>query len=177
MGYVNGAFPMGDEDGEVRWYQPHMRAIFPLDTFRPSRSLTKLMKQGKFKVTFDTSFEEVMRGCLRPEDNWINEEIIDVFVQGFRLGLCHSCEVWNGFQLVGGLYGISIGRCFNAESMFHRESNASKVALASMISWCREQGYEIFDAQVMNPHLKSMGAVEVPQAEYMARLRTMLGET
>lgn len=174
--YCQGAFPMADASGEVGWYRPMERAVFPLDTFCPSRSLAKVMRQGEFLVTFDQAFEEVMRGCLRPDGNWISEDFIRVYTEIHHQGWGHSCEVWAGEALVGGLYGLAIGSCFCAESMFHRRTNASKVALASMISHCRELGFTIFDAQIMNPHLASMGAVELSAESYDQALRHAIGD-
>lgn len=180
--YENGMFPMGSEDGSVDWYRPYQRALFPIEGIRVSRSLARVLKKvtfldvsdptpGVFAVTFDRAFEAVMRGCLRPIDNWINEEIIEAFCAVHAEGWAHSCEVWMEGRLVGGTYGVAIGSCFSAESMFHRVSNASKVALWAMIERCRELGFTLFDAQIMNPHLASLGAYNVPQQEYLEMLR------
>jgi len=174
--YRQGAFPMADESGDVEWYRSNARAVFDLQDFRPSRSLAKVMRQGRFRVTFDAAFREVMRGCLRPEGNWISEDFIRVYGEIHDLGWGHSCEVWLGDALVGGLYGIRVGRCFCAESMFHRETNASKVALASMIFACRDAGFTLFDAQVMNAHLESMGAIEMTDGDYQIALSKALSQ-
>jgi len=165
------------DDGSVAWFQPKKRALFPIDGVHVSHSLAKCIRQKKFEVTFDKDFEGVMRGCLRPTDNWISDEFIQVYTQIHREGWAHSCECWSDGQLVGGLYGLALGTCFCAESMFHRHTNASKVALWSMVNKCKELGFSIFDAQIMNPHLKSLGAYEVSHREYMSSLASALDET
>lgn len=175
--YEEGAFPMTMEDESVQWFQPRYRALFPIEGIHVSRSLAKQIRRGRFRVTFDTAFEEVMRGCLRPSGNWISEEFIRVYTLIHHQGWGHSCEVWMDDRLVGGVYGIAIGGCFCAESMFHRETNASKVALSAMVDQCRELGFVIFDAQIMNPHLASLGAYEVPHVEYMSRLQGAIAIT
>lgn len=185
IAYEHGLFPMGSETGEVGWYQPFERALFPIEGIHVSRSLAKVLRRVRFgdpadadpitlTVTFDRAFEDVMRGCLRPQDNWITEEIITGFCAVHDEGWAHSCEVWLDGRLVGGTYGVAIGSCFSAESMFHRAADASKVALWAMVNRCRELGFTIFDAQIMNPHLKSLGAFEQPQAEYLESLRTAM---
>lgn len=166
---------MADDNGEVAWFAPRTRALFPLEGIRVSRSLARTIRSGVFDVRFDTAFEAVVRACRRPEGNWISEEIIQVFTEIHREGWGHCAECWLSGELVGGVYGISIGRCFCAESMFHRRRDASKVALLRMIDWRRSCGDEMFDAQIMSPHLASLGAFEVTQAEYLDRLRPMLG--
>ncbi len=158
------------EDGEHNWYSVKQRALLPIEGIHVSKSLAKFMKNHRFLVTFDQDLEGVMRGCMRPE-TWISEEIIAGFLDGFQKGLVHSCEVWNGDRLVGGVYGIGIGLVFSAESMFHSETNASKIALWAMVNRCRELGFQTFDAQIMNPHLKSLGAYEVTSDQYMRLLR------
>jgi len=165
-GYLAGAFPMGDEFGDIEWYSVTERALFPITGIHVSRSLQKTIRSGRFRWTFDQAFNEVMHGCLRPGDNWITSEIIRVFTEAHVEGWGHSVEVWSGDELVGGSYGLAIGGAFFAESMFHRQTDASKVAVWALINECRSQGFEIFDAQVMNPHLASLGAYNVPEDEY-----------
>ncbi len=174
-GYEQGAFPMGEPSGEINWYQPHVRAIFPISGIRVSRSLAKTLRKGTFEVRFDTSFESVMRSCLRPGDNWINEELIEVYTQIHREGWGHCSECWLDGELVGGVYGIAIGACFCAESMFHRKTDASKVALKALIDQCRSLGFGMFDAQIQNPHLASLGSEEISHRQYMKRLRELVG--
>gem|GEM_PF-483941 len=169
-----------------------------ISTPQPPSSLTRSLRSGRapaaqrvewgpesLTVTFDTAFEEVMRGCLRPDENWISEDFIRVYTQIHREGWAHSVEVWFASPipqhpntsrpgLAGGLYGLALGSCFCAESMFHRATNASKVALWAMVEKCRSLGFTIFDAQIMNPHLKSLGAYPVPHEKYIAMLREAL---
>lgn len=159
---------MGDETGEIGWYEPHVRALFPLDGLRVSKRLGRRIAQGGFRVTFDRSFEQVVRGCLRPDQNWITEELIEAMVECHRQGWAHSCEVWVGGDLVGGVYGLAVGGVFCAESMFHRKSDMSKIALKSLIDQCRDLGFQTFDAQVMSPHLETLGAFPVTQQEYLS---------
>jgi leucyl/phenylalanyl-tRNA--protein transferase len=185
--YRQGAFPMTMDDGEVEWFQPRVRALFPIEGIHVSRSMRRVLSdvsfsrttihETRFTITFDTAFELVMRGCLRPGENWISEEFIRAYTQIQLEGWGHSAEVWRGGELVGGLYGIALGSCFCAESMFHRATNASKIALWAMVEKCRSLGFTIFDAQVMNPHLKSLGAYPVPHREYMKMLQDALGRT
>lgn len=172
--YFQGAFPMTIEDGSVEWFQPTRRALFPIEGVHVSKSLRKTIRKGTFEVRFDTAFEQVMRGCLRPKDNWISEEFIRVYTEIHRQGWAHSAETWKDDVLVGGVYGLVIGSCFCAESMFHRQTDASKVALWALVEKCRSEGFTIFDAQIMNPHLASLGAFEMPHGEYMRRLRKAL---
>lgn len=189
--YSEGAFPMTMDDGTVEWFQPHHRALFSIEGIHISRSMRKVLRNVavnhdpratsheatiQFTVTFDVAFEDVMRGCLRPGENWISEEFIRVYTQIHLEGWGHSCEVWEGGRLVGGLYGIAIGSCFCAESMFHRTTNTSKIAIWAMVNKCRSLGFTIFDAQVMNPHLESLGAHPIPHREYMPLLEKALAE-
>lgn len=171
------------EEDLVEWFQPLKRALLPIEGIHLSRSMRRLVRSiqagtGPFTVTFDTNFESVMRSCLRPEGNWISEDFIRVYTQIHLEGWGHCVEVWEGEALVGGLYGIALGSCFCAESMFHRSTNASKVALWAMVERCRSLGFTIFDAQVMNPHLESLGAYPVPNRQYLALLeRALRNET
>jgi leucyl/phenylalanyl-tRNA--protein transferase len=174
-GYEQGAFPMTMDDGSVEWFQPRQRALFPLGGIRISRSLRQTIRSEVFEIRFDTGFEDVMRGCLRPGDNWISEHFIRVYGEIFSQGWAHCAEAWQGDELCGGVYGIALGSCFCAESMFHRKTDASKVALGALVDHCRESGFTIFDAQIMNPHLASLGAFEIPHLEYMKLLAGALG--
>ena len=168
--YEQGAFPMTMEDGEVEWFQPRRRALFPISGIHLSRSTARTLRRGTFEVLFDTSFEQVMRGCLRPKENWISEDFIRAYTQIHHEGWAHCSEAWQEGELVGGVYGIALGSCFCAESMFHRKTDASKIALWRLVEHCRDLGFTIFDAQIMNPHLKSLGAYTVTHAEYMQML-------
>jgi len=170
FGYENGMFPMSCDDGTVEWYQSHPRALMPIEGIRVSRSLLRTWKRGHLCVTYDAAFTDVMRSCLRPTANWISEEFIQVYSLCHKQGWAHSCEVWMEDELVGGIYGLAIGGCFCGESMFHRVTDASKVALWKMVDHCRELGFTMFDAQIMNPHLESLGAFNIPHGDYMRRL-------
>jgi len=168
--YRQGYFPMGDPPGEIAWYTARVRALFPISGIKLSRSLAKSLRNPKWQITYDQAFEEVVRGCMRPQDNWITEELIEWYQAVFEDGWAHSCEVWVSGKLVGGVYGLAIHGCFNAESMYHRETNASKVALHHMITKTRELGFSLFDAQLMNPHLESLGAYAISRSEYILKL-------
>jgi len=172
--YRQGAFPMGDDDGSVEWYRSEDRAVFDLNGMHVSRSLARRMRAGGYRVSFDEAFEAVMRSCRRPSGNWITEPLIALFVAAHVEGWAHSCEVWMGEELVGGVYGLAVGGCFCAESMFHLKTDMSKIALFSLIERCRELGFVLFDAQVMNPHLKSLGAKSLTDWEYMGLLAAAL---
>lgn len=174
--YSQGWFPMTvDEDAnEVEWFQPRERCLFPIEGIRVSKSLRRTLNSDKFRVTFDQAFEEVMWACRRPKDNWITEDFVRVYSEAHRQGWGHSCEVWLDNQLVGGTYGIALGGAFFAESMFHRVTDASKVALFHMVETCRANGFVLFDAQIMNPHLASLGAYNFSTPAYMRLLRKAL---
>ena len=173
-GYEQGAFPMTVEDGEIEWFQPRRRALFPIEGIHVSHSLARTIRKQTFEIRFDTAFEQVMLNCFRPDGNWLSEHFVRAYGEAHRQGWAHSGECWQDGELVGGVYGLALGSCFCAESMFHRRTNASKVALWAMVNRCREQGFTIFDAQIMNPHLKSLGAHEVSHAQYMRMLREAL---
>lgn len=164
-----------DEDtDETHWLRPNQRCLFPIEGIRVSSSLKKTIRQGKFEIRYDTEFEQVMRNCRRPEGNWINEDFIRAYTQIYKQGWGHCSECWIDENLVGGVYGIAIGGVFFAESMFHRETDASKVALWALVETCREKGFVLFDAQIMNPHLLSLGAYEIPDEGYMRLLEGAL---
>lgn len=170
--YRLGIFPMHDDDtGAIYWFQPDPRTIMPLDGFHLSRSLAKTIRQGQFEVTYDQDFEGVMRGCAdREEGTWISEEFIEVYGQLHRMGKAHSVECWREGKLVGGTYGVAFGGAFMAESMFHYETDASKVALAALVQRLNERRYLLLDVQYLTPHLARLGAIEIPHDEYMTRL-------
>lgn len=170
--YQVGLFPMseGRDDPEVFWVDPKMRGIFPLEGFHISRSLARRMRSASIQVTFDTAFEDVMRGCADRPETWINETIFALYSRLFERGQAHSIEVWQGDDLVGGVYGVSVGAAFFGESMFSRQSDASKIALAYLIDRLRTGGYLLFDTQFITPHLASLGAIEISRDEYHRRL-------
>ncbi len=170
--YRHGVFPMADESsGEVHWFRPDPRAIIPLDGFHVSRSLGRALRQARFEITVNTDFEGVMRGCGdRPEGTWISEHFIEVYAALHRAGKAHSVEAWRTGRLAGGTYGVALGGAFMAESMFHRERDASKVALALLVSRLQERGFTLLDVQYVTPHLASLGAVEISRRDYERRL-------
>jgi leucyl/phenylalanyl-tRNA--protein transferase len=176
LAYRHGIFPMADErSGEVLWFRPDPRAIIPLDGFHVSRSLARTIKRATFDVRVDTDFEGVMRGCAdRPEGTWISERFVEVYGALHRAGKAHSVEAWREGRLVGGVYGLALGGAFMAESMFHRETDASKVALAALVLRLRERGFILLDVQYVTPHLESLGAVEVTRGDYERRLAEAL---
>ncbi len=178
--YANGLFPMADNAGDTPtyWVEPKVRAIFPLDGLHISKSLRKSIRQGKFKVTCDLAFADVMRRCGEyakgREETWINDDIFKTFCELHCLGHAHSVECWQESRLVGGLYGVEIGRVFCGESMFSRANDASKTALVWLAARLQIGGYQMLDCQFMTDHLASLGAVKIPQAEYITTLQTIL---
>jgi leucyl/phenylalanyl-tRNA--protein transferase len=176
LAYRHGIFPMADErSGEVLWFRPDPRAIIPLDGFHVSRSLARTIKRVTFEIRVDTDFEGVMRGCAdRPEGTWISERFVEVYAALHRAGQAHSVEAWREGRLVGGVYGLALGGAFMAESMFHRETDASKVALAGLVGRLRERRFTLLDVQYVTPHLESLGAVEITRGDYERRLAAAL---
>jgi len=176
--YRIGVFPMADDRGRLGWYLPDPRTILPLDGFHVSRSLAKVIRKQEFQIKFNTDFEGVIDGCAdREEGTWISADIRRVFVELHNQGWAHSVEAWQDGQLVGGVYGIAIGRAFMAESMFRRATNASKVALWGLIQLLNERGFQLLDTQYMTAHLASLGAIEIPDSEYQERLARALSES
>lgn len=176
--YREGIFPMALDDGEIGWFSPDPRGIIPLDTFHVSARLARVARSGRFEARIDTAFEAVMRACAeRPDDGtWINEEIVESYLALHRLGLAHSVEMWRKGQLVGGLYGVSLGGAFFGESMFHRETDASKVALVVLVDRLNRRSFTLLDTQWLTPHLEQFGAVEIPRKEYLKRLAVALSK-
>jgi leucyl/phenylalanyl-tRNA--protein transferase len=174
-GYMNGIFPMADSDGTLYWYSPDPRAIIPIGTYKPSKSLRPILNKRMFEIRIDADFEGVMRGCAAPrldeENTWISEEIIDAYTELHRLGFAHSVETYIDNELVGGLYGVSIGAVFFGESMFHTVSNASKVAFHYLIENLRRKNYELLDTQFINDNVRRFGAIEIPKSEYVRLLK------
>ena len=174
-GYQQGVFPMADPDDDaVYWFRPEKRGVLPLDRFHVPKNLQKLVRQGAFEVVVDRDFEGVMRACADRDSTWISEEIIDAYTALHEWGCAHSVECWQEGRLVGGLYGVALGGAFFGESMFHRVSNASKVALVHLVQRLRKGGYVLLDTQYTTPHLEQFGVVEIPSAEYERRLERAL---
>ena len=178
--YAIGVFPMADDRDApgVYWVEPRQRAILPLDGFHLSRSLRRTLVRERFRLTADHAFAEVIALCAqaagdRPE-TWINRSIEQVFLRLHAMGLAHSVECWEGDRLVGGLYGLALGRAFFGESMVSRATDASKAAIAALAARLRVGGYTLLDCQFMTAHLASLGAVEISRQDYMALLATAL---
>ena len=174
--YASGVFPMAEsaDNPEIFWVQPRLRGIFPLDGFHISRSLRRRMRNADYTVSVDTCFAEVVRACADRAETWINRRIFDLYMELHRMGYAHSVEVFRQGRLIGGVYGVALGRAFFGESTFSRETDASKIALANLVARLRVGGYILFDTQFLTPHLESLGAIEIPQADYMERLHVAL---
>jgi leucyl/phenylalanyl-tRNA--protein transferase len=174
--YQAGYFPMAMDDGEIRWYSPDPRGVLPLDRYHAPRRLLRLVRSRRFEVTVDRAFRGVMEGCAadRDEGTWINGEILDSYAALHARGLAHSVEVWDGAALAGGLYGVALNGAFFGESMFHRVTDASKVALWALVGRLRERGFTLLDIQWLTPFLETCGAVEIPRDQYLARLSEAL---
>ena len=172
--YAQGIFPMGMPEGDIAWFSPDPRGVLPLDAFRLPHGLARALKKNRFEIRCNTAFEAVMRACAEREETWIDEEIVRSYVELHRLGFAHSVEAWHGDALAGGLYGVALGGAFFGESMFHRETDASKVALHALVERLREREFALLDLQWVTPHLAAFGAIEIPRREYLRRLRTAL---
>ena len=178
--YSSGWFPMAVDAGEIRWYSPDPRGIIPLDRFHVPARLSRVIRAGAFQIERDRAFDAVIRACAesdRRDDDpgtWIDREIIDSYGELHRLGFAHSVEAWQEGRLVGGLYGVALGGAFFGESMFHRATNASKVALAALVEHLRARDFRLLDIQWVTPHLEQFGAVEIPRAAYLERLKDAL---
>ncbi|GGA60105.1 leucyl/phenylalanyl-tRNA--protein transferase [Pelagibacterium lentulum] len=174
--YQAGIFPMseGADDPDIFWVSPQKRGIIPLDGFRVSKSLAKTLRRHRFDIRVDHDFEATIEACASEgadrDNTWINRTIIDLYGQLFEQGYCHTVEVYEGSELVGGLYGLAIGGAFFGESMFHRRTDASKIALAHLVDRLNAGGFKLLDTQFITPHLASMGAIEISRAHYEARL-------
>lgn len=175
--YRDGIFPMALDDGDIGWFSPDPRGIIPIDALHVPSRLARVVRAGRFDIRVDTAFGAVLRACAaRPdgEGTWISTEILDSYEALFRIGHAHSVEAWRDGRLVGGLYGVHVGGAFFGESMFHRETDASKVALVALVARLRERGFSLLDTQWVTPHLARFGAVEIPRDEYLRRLSSAL---
>lgn len=171
--YRQGAFPMAvAPTGEIGWFAPDPRAIIPLDDrFHVPHGLRRVLHAGKFAVTFDAEFTAVIRACAdRRDGTWISPEIIECYTTLHETGYAHSVETWHDSQLAGGLYGVHLGGAFFGESMFHRATDASKVALAALVERLRQHGFTLLDTQWLTPHLAQFGAYEISRRAYRQRL-------
>lgn len=174
--YRQGIFPMGMEDDSIGWFSPDPRGIIPLDTLHVPARLNRVMRSSRFTTTVNRDFEGVMRACAadREDGTWMTEELLRAYVGLHAQGMAHSVEVWRGKGLVGGLYGVHLGGAFFGESMFHTETDASKIALVTLVERMRARGFTLLDIQWVTPHLERFGAVEIPRAEYLIRLAEAL---
>ena len=177
QGYATGIFPMADsrEAHELFWVEPKNRAIIPLDGFHLSRSLRRTLRSGRFDVTHDRDFAGVIAACADREETWINAELEHAMLALHGSGHAHSIEVWLADALVGGLYGVKLGRAFFGESMFSRSADASKVALAWLVARLKAGNFTLLDCQFMTEHLASLGAITVTRETYVALLSAALG--
>jgi leucyl/phenylalanyl-tRNA--protein transferase len=178
--YASGWFPMAVDHGEIRWYSPDPRGVIPLERFHVPSRLARVIRSGRFTVQIDTSFEAVMRACAETDRNdddpgtWINDEILESYVELHRLGVAHSVETWQDGRLVGGLYGVALAGAFFGESMFHHATDASKVALAALVDRLRSRGFRLLDVQWVTPHLEQFGAIEISRKHYVKGLADAL---
>ena len=174
--YACGIFPMAEsaDDPTLFWVEPELRGVIPLNDFRVASRLARTVRSDAFTVTVNQAFKAVMDGCAEPqpgrEDTWINRRIRELYSGLYTLGHCHSVECWQDGELVGGLYGVSLGRAFFGESMFHRARDASKVALVHLVARLIAGGFELLDTQYVTEHLRTFGAVEIPRRRYTVLL-------
>ena len=174
--YAAGVFPMAErrDDPEIFWVDPRKRGVLPIGGFHVSRSLRRRILHGPFGTSVDRDFAGVLRGCADRPETWINERIEQLYLALFEAGYAHSQEVWEGGELVGGVYGVALGGAFFGESMFSRRTDASKVALAFLTERLRRGGFQLFDTQFTTPHLISLGGEEIARATYHRLLRDAL---
>jgi leucyl/phenylalanyl-tRNA--protein transferase len=181
--YALGVFPMAESrtDPELYWIDPKQRGILPLDSFHVPHSLRRTVRRGRFEIRVDTAFKEVMEACAEPApgrpDSWINAEILDLYTALHEARHAHSVEAWRGGRLVGGLYGVTIGAAFFGESMFSRETDASKVALVHLVARLKCGGFELLDTQFVTRHLSRFGVVEVPRQRYQELLQRAIARS
>jgi leucyl/phenylalanyl-tRNA--protein transferase len=175
--YANGVFPMAEE-GEILWFSPERRGLIPLDSrFRIPHGLRRTLKRGLFEVRWDTAFREVMLACAERKETWIDELILKSYCALHEEGFAHSVECWDADGLQGGLYGVALAGVFFGESMFHRKTDASKVALVALVETLREKNFQLLDTQWMTDHLRQFGGYELPRREYLAQLQAALEAT
>ena len=181
--YAAGIFPMADDadDPDVFWVQPEMRGVIPLDDFHVPRSLARTVRRAPYAIRFNTAFRAVINACAETtgarERTWINRTIRELYVQLHEMGHAHSVEAWDDDQLVGGLYGVTLGRAFFGESMFSRKTDASKICLVHLVERLKERGFVLLDTQFTTEHLKRFGAIDVPHEDYEELLaEALVGE-
>ena len=165
--YAVGIFPMADEAGKMHWLAPDPRAIIKLEQFKINRSLRSVLRQGLFEITVNRAFPQVIRACAdRAEGTWISDDIFEAYSTLHRIGFAHSVEAWKEGELAGGLYGVTMGGAFFGESMFHRITDASKIALAMLVTRMKQRGFVLLDVQFITQHLQRFGALEISREEY-----------
>ncbi len=180
--YANGLFPMAErrDDPELYLFDPEMRGVIPLDGFHVPRRLARRVRSKRFEIRTDSAFTAVIEACAEAtpgrRESWINQRIVALYADLHRRGAAHSVESWLGGKLVGGLYGVVLGGAFFGESMFSRETDASKVALVHLVERLRRGNFSLLDTQFLTPHLEIFGAVEIPRDDYRQRLRRALGQ-
>ena len=174
--YQKGVFPWYDESMPICWWSPDPRAIIELDGLHISRRLARTLRSGRFTCTVNRAFARVIRGCARRpgEGTWITPEMIEAYTLLHKKGYAHSVEAWCGRELAGGIYGVAVGGLLAGESMFTRRTDGSKAALVYLVERLRQRGYQLFDIQFVTEHTTRMGAIEIPRAEYLARLKRAL---
>jgi leucyl/phenylalanyl-tRNA--protein transferase len=178
--YASGVFPMAESasDPEVFWVRPETRGVIPLDGFHVPKSLGKLVRQRRFEIRYDSDFAGVIDACAEEraerQSTWINAPIREAYIKLFKQGHCHSVEAWREGELAGGLYGVKLGRAFFGESMFSRQTDASKVCLVHLVERLRARGFALLDTQFTTEHLKRFGAIDVPRGRYEALLKEAL---
>ena len=176
--YTSGVFPMAEADGTIYWYRPDPRAIIPIDTYKPAKSLKPILNRGQFEIRIDTAFEAVMRACAElrayEQETWISEELIQAYVDLHQMGFAHSVEAYEDGELVGGLYGVHFASAFFGESMFMKVSNASKVAFHYLIEILRVNECNLLDTQFMNDNVQRYGAIEIKRSAYEKLLEAAL---
>src|SRR3954451_4268095 len=170
-GYRIGVFPMAMEDGTIEWFSPNPRAILPLKEFHVPHTLERVARRKEFEIRIDVSFTEVMRECARRPETWINQEIIESYTRLHELGHAHSIEAWREGKLAGGLYGVAVGGAFFGESMFHRVTDASKIALVALVLHLRARKFALLDTQWLTPHLQQFGGTQISRSHYLRLLR------
>lgn len=182
--YAQGLFPWFNEDEPIAWWCPEPRCVMVPSDYQPSKSLRRQAKRERWQLTLNQGFDEVIRACSLPrsdglpegEHTWIHDEMIDAYTELHAYGFAHSIEVWDDDgQLIGGLYGLKIGSIYFGESMFHRASNASKLAFWGLMRLCEQSAIELVDCQLPNEHLMSLGAVTLPRADFLRQLDTLIG--
>jgi leucyl/phenylalanyl-tRNA---protein transferase len=171
QGYRLGVFPMAMEDDSIEWFSPDPRAILPLEDFHVPHALRRVLRKRVFEISINNAFSEVIAACASREDTWINQEIIESYTRLHQLGHAHSVEAWKQGRLAGGLYGVAIGGAFFGESMFHRVTDASKIALMALVEHLRARKFVLLDTQWLTPHLQQFGGIKISRNHYLRTLR------